>query len=94
MSFGAAASAITSLKNNNRRKNSHIPFDENKTSHKHGKPINSKELTPEEKIKLLAQLKENRKREEKLKAYKMIISLGVTVVVIGIIVFTLKAVYF
>ena len=91
---GYVLDMINSLKANSRRKDKHIAFDENKRKFKKGKPIHSKDLSPEDKVKLLAQLKANRKREGQLRTYKLMVSLCVTVVVLGIIVFTLKAVYF
>lgn len=94
MSAGGHISAMmATIKNNSQRKNkpSFIPRFEKKYTK--GDAIHSKDLSPEDKVKLLAQLKVNRKREEKLRTYKLMISLGVTVIVIGIIVFTLKAVY-
>ena len=95
MSAGGHISAMmATIKNNSQRKNklSFIPRFEKKYTK--GDAIQSKDLSPADKVKLLAQLKINRKREEKLRNYKLIISLGVTVVILGIIVFTLKAVYF
>jgi hypothetical protein len=90
---GSIAAMIASLKNNNRRKNKIKPFSNYKKEYKKGKPISSKELTPQEKEKLLIQLKENRQKEKKLRVYKMGISLGLTVFVIGIIVFLIKIVF-
>jgi len=91
---GHIAAMMASIKNNSQRKNklSFIPRFEKK--YVKGNAIQSKDLTPEEKVKLLAQLRANRKREEKLRTIKIFISIGVTAIVIALIIVGLKMVFY
>ena len=91
---GSIAAMISSMKNNSRRKNKHIPFSQNLNNYKKGKPISSKEMTPKEKDLLLKKLKENKEKESKTHIYKLIITLFLTVAVISGIVFILKFTFF
>ena len=91
---GSIAAMIASMKNNSRRKNKHIPFSKNSSKHKKGKAIQSKEFSQLEKDLLLKELKENRELENKQRVYKMIISFGLTIVVVSSIVFAIKFIFF
>ena len=79
---GSIAAMISSMKNNSRRKNKHIPFSKNSNKYKRGKAIHSKEFTQLEKELLMQELKENRELENKQRVYKLIISLGLTIIFI------------
>lgn len=91
---GSIAAMIASMKNNNRRKNKHVPFSKDNPKYKKGKAIQSKEFTQLEKDLLMKELKENRKLENKQRAYKLIISLGLTIVVISGFIFAVKLIFF
>ncbi|PCI95028.1 MAG: hypothetical protein COB15_12490 [Flavobacteriales bacterium] len=89
-----AANMIASLKLNNRRKSVHNPFSKDKKEYSKGTPIQSKEYTQFEKDLLLKELKENRELEKKQHIYKIIISLGLTIIVISTIVSIIKLTFF
>ncbi len=90
----SALDMINSLKFNNRRKSVHTPFSKDKKSYEKGQPVVSKDLSQFEKDLLLKKLKENRVMENKHRVYKMIISFGLTIIVIGGIVFIIKFTFF
>jgi len=91
---GSIAAMISSMKSNNRRKNKHKPFSKYKNEYSKGKAISSKEMTPQEKEEFLLTLKKNRELESKQKVYKLIITLGATILVITGFVFTIKLIFF
>ncbi len=91
---GSIAAMIASMKNNNRRKNKSKPFSKYKKEYKKGKPISTKEMTSEEKIKFNQFLKTNREIEKKQRLYKLLISLGGTVIVMASIAYLVKLVFF
>ncbi|PJB15103.1 MAG: hypothetical protein CO118_05135 [Flavobacteriales bacterium CG_4_9_14_3_um_filter_32_8] len=83
---GHIAAMIASMKNNSRRKNKHTPFSRDNTIYKKGEPIEIKKLTPIESEILLLKLKEIRLKEDKQRIYKLIITLVLTIIVIGSII--------
>jgi hypothetical protein len=91
--MSAIADMVASLKFNDRRK-SRVAFDKDKKDYKKGDPIISKEFTPEEKEQFLKELQVKLELENKQRVYKLIISLGLTVVVITGIVFAIKLTFF
>lgn len=81
MSAGGSISAmISSIKSNTRRKDKHAPFSDTVIKYKKGKPLQSKKFTQLEKDILTEELKENRTMENKQRVYKLIISLGLTII--------------
>jgi hypothetical protein len=89
-----AANMIASLKLNNSRKTNHTPFSKGKKEYTKGNSIQSKEFTLFEKNLLKKDLKEKRDIESKQRVYKLIISFGLTIIVISGIVFILKFTFF
>jgi len=87
------AAMIASIKNNKRKPRSN-PLSKGKIDYKMGESIQSKELTPDERKKLLFRLKRNRSKEDKLRLYKLIITFTLTVIVIPIIIMLIKLVFF
>ncbi len=91
---GHIAAMIASIKNNNRRKNKHTSFSTDNPNYKKGSPIKSRELTEEEKKVILEKIGIEKKREDKLRVYRLIISLGLTIVFIGCLIMIIKTVFF
>ncbi|MDG1476542.1 MAG: hypothetical protein P8Q14_05310 [Vicingaceae bacterium] len=91
---GSIAAMIASIKNNNRRKNKKKPFSKYKKEYTRSKPISNKKMTPQEKEDLLEKLKQNREIENKQQIQKLFISLGITLIVIVVIIFLLKLIFF
>jgi len=89
-----AANMIASLKLNNRRKSNHSPFSKDKKKYTTGEAIKSKKFTQLEKDILSKKLKEKKEIEREQNKYKLVISFGVTVLVISGIVFTIKLIFF
>lgn len=91
---GSISAMIASIKNNSRKGKSKV-FDKDRYADvKKGDPIISKEFTPEEKEQFLKELQVKLELENKQHVYKLIISLGLTVVVITGIVFAIKLTFF
>ena len=91
---GSIAAMISSMKSNNRRKNKHKPFSKYDKTYKKTSPIKSKEYSQLEKDLLSKKLKENKIHEKEQHLYKLLISIGLTVIVIAGIVFLVKFVFF
>ncbi len=89
-----AANMIASLKLNNRRKAVHTPFSKDEKKYSKGDSVKSKDFTQFEKDLLRIELKEKRAVENKQKIYKLIITIGLTIIVISGIVFILKFTFF
>jgi uncharacterized protein YqhQ len=95
MSSGGHISAMqTSIKNNDRRKNKIKPFKNFVPKYLKGKALFSKKLSFTEKKELLIKLKNDRELENKQKIYKLIISFGLTIIIIVGIVFIIKFTFF
>lgn len=92
--MGFAEQMNNSLKRNNRRKPVHIPFSKNQKSYEKSESINSKNFTQLEKDILSKKLKENKEIEQEQYRYKLVISFGITVLVIAAIVSAIKLVFF
>ena len=95
MSAGGHMAAMqATIKNNNRKKGKNKPFKNYVAKYTKGRPIFSKKLSFQEKRELLLKLKTNRELESKQNRYKLVISFGVTILVISGIVFTIKLAFF
>lgn len=94
MSAGGFISSMVSSIKNNRRKSKTKPFSKYEAEYKKGKPIESKKISLEEKQKILVKLKRNRSKEDKIRMYKILVSILVTILAIGIIVFFTKRIFF
>jgi hypothetical protein len=92
--MGFADQMNSSLKRNNRRKAVHTPFSKNKKSYEKSEPIKSKKFNQFEKDLLEKKLNTKRDIENEQNRYKLVISFGVTVLVISGIVFTIKIIFF
>jgi hypothetical protein len=91
--MGFADQMISSLKNNSRRKRSHIPFEKNDAIE--GKsPLKSKEYNRLSKIEVNRLLKKNKTTEKENLPLKIIISLIITVTIITGIVIVIKFTFF
>lgn len=87
---GHIAAMIASLKANNRRKKRGHFDRENLDTTKRGKPIESKELTPEARQALLEQIRIDKEIENKKRTYKLILSLVISIVIIGASILLIK----
>ena len=92
--MGFAEQMNNSLKRNNRRKSVHTPFSRNKKSYEKSEPIASKNFTQLEKDLLSKKLKDRKDNEREQNKYKLVVSIGLTVLVISGIVFTIKLIFF
>ena len=91
--MGFAEQMISSIRNNSRRKRVHIPFEKTDSLQKSA-PIKSKNFTQFEKDILAKKLQENKETERNQQLFKIIVTIGVTLIVIGIIIFTIKLTFF
>ena len=82
----------TAIKNNTRKNRNNKPFKGFVPKYLKGKPLFSKRLSIQEKRELLIKLEENQKTNSIF--YKLIISLGLTTIIIGGIVFIIKFTFF
>jgi len=95
MSAGGHMAAMrVAIKNNDRRKNKNKPFKNYIAKYTKGRPISFKKLTTQEKRDLILKLRRSKKAENKQGIYKLIISFGLTILVITGIVFTIKLIFF
>ena len=91
---GHIAAMIKSLKANDRRK-TRTRFDRNNiVENKRGNALQSKEMSDEERARLYKQIRENKALESKLFKKKIAVSVIVTMVFIGVIIFLSKALFF
>ena len=93
-SEGHISAMQTSIKNNDRRKNKVKPFKYFVPKYIKKKALFSKNLSFSEKRELLLKLKSDQELESKQRIYKLIISFGLTMIVIGVIVFLIKFIFF
>ena len=84
---------VSSLRNNDRRKQKHIPF-EKKDTVKKGNPINSKKYGPVGKHNVEQLLKKKEDNEKEQRIYKIILTLIITILVIFGITYSIKLIYF
>lgn len=84
---------VSSLRNNDRRKQKHSPF-EKKDSIKKGSPIKSKKFGPVGKHSVGEILKKKQEKEDEQKIYKLILTLIITIIVIFGITLSIKLIYF
>ncbi|NQX97146.1 MAG: hypothetical protein HRT73_04585 [Flavobacteriales bacterium] len=92
--MGFAEQMISSIRANNRRKIIHTPFKRNKKNYEKSDSIRSKEYTQFEKDLLSKKLKQNKTLEKEQHLYKLLISFGLTIIVIAGIVFAIKFTFF
>ena len=92
--MGFAEQMNNSLKRNNRRKAVHIPFSKNKKTYEKSEAIPSKKFSQLEKDILSKKLNANKNLEIEQNRYKVIISFGITILIISGIVFLIKLIFF
>lgn len=84
---------VSSLRNNNRRKQKHIPF-EKKDSIKKGTPIKSKKFGPVGKHNVEQILQKKQEKENEQRVYKLILTLIITILIIFGITLSIRFIYF
>ncbi len=91
--MGFADQMISSLKNNSRRKRTHIPFEKIDTT-ENKSPLKSKQFDRLSKIEVNRVLIKNKTKEKDNIPLKIIISIIVTITIITGIVFIIKFTFF
>lgn len=84
---------VSSIKNNDRRKQKHIPFEQ-KEIVKKGTPINSKKYSVVGKHEVEQILKDRKDEERQKLIYKIIYTLIITTLIISITTFLIKFTFF
>jgi hypothetical protein len=89
--MGYVLGIINLLKRNNENIK---PFSKHVQKYSKGKPLFSKKLSYSERKEILLKLKENRPQERENRTYKMIISLGLTIISLSMITYFIRSIFF